>query len=115
MNVISRLRQLAGKHLPVAFANDVLDSCSRVLIDLEALATIIDCVAFSSEAYATLVSNLAGRHRLYKVPVVIAANKPSKPDLRVVKQVLFPVVAHALEFDAPHQQSDHSQPGARKL
>src|SRR6185503_5400730 len=102
--------KLAYSDLPVKFAEHTFDARRCILIELESLA-----VKARPAPVASFQRNSAGRHGLDEVPVVIAAHEPAETDLRIIEQVLFPVITHALEFDAALHKADHSEPRAVEL
>src|SRR5215471_20530539 len=54
------------------------------------------------------MNHITRGNRLNVAPIVIASDEPSEPDLWVVEQKLFPVVAHALKLNAAdHKADDH--------
>src|SRR5262245_64997418 len=57
----------------------------------------------------------SGRHRHDVVPMIFAPDQPAKPQPRVVKEVFFPRIAHALERDAPLHESNRDELAFRQL
>src|ERR1043165_2965094 len=97
-DVVGRARKLSDRDLPVELALDVLGARRRVLKHTETPARV--------ERRLARLRDLARRDGLHVAPVAVGLDEPAEAYGRVVEEIFLPVVAHALELDAPDHEAD---------